>query len=86
MLELTLNEFNNSEIEYFQAANVLIFCDNPEKAKYYVDHLLSEFPSSVEGYLIKGWLEMKSNKPKNARNCFRAVLSQVIYYLCLLIN
>lgn len=54
-----------------------MLCDHLEKAKHYAEHLLSKYPSSIDGYLIKGWLELKDNNLKNARNCFRAVLSQV---------
>lgn len=79
MLEQSVNEYSLSEMVLFYAANVLILCDYPEKAKKYIDQLLSEYPSSVDGYLVKGWLELKDKKLKNARNCFRAVLSQVSY-------
>lgn len=79
-LEHTISEYSLSEAVLFHAANVLILCDYPEKAKIYVDQLLSNYPSLVDGYLIKGWLELKNNKLKNAKNCFRAVLSQVSYF------
>lgn len=54
-----------------------MLCNYTEKAKNYVSQLLSKYPSSIDGYLIKGWLELEHNNLKNARNCFRAVLSQV---------
>ncbi|XP_025413026.1 tetratricopeptide repeat protein 21B-like [Sipha flava] len=75
-LEQYVNDYNHSEIALFHAANVLILCGYNQNAKTYVDKLLSEYPSSVDGYLVKGWLEFQDNKLKNARNCFRAVLSQ----------
>jgi len=71
------NEYNHSESSLFHAANVLILSEYSEKSKHYIDQLLTEYPSSVDGYLVKGWLELKSNRPKSARNCFKAVLSQV---------
>lgn len=77
MLELTVTEFSPSEAVLFHAANVMMLCDCLEKSKIYVDQLLSKFPSSVDGYLIKGWLELKDNNLKSARNCFKAVQSQV---------
>lgn len=80
MLELAVTEFSHSEVALFHAANVMMLCDCFEKSKTYVHHLLSEYPSSVDGYLIKGWLELKDNKLKSARNCFKAVLSQVICF------
>jgi len=55
----------------------MMLCNCLEKSKTYVDQLLSKYPSSVDGYLIKGWLELKENNLKSARNCFKAVLSQV---------
>jgi len=76
-LEHTISEYSHSEIVLFHAANVLFLCDYREKANNYVDQILSQYPSSVDGYLIKGWLELKDNKLKSARNCFKAVLSQV---------
>lgn len=76
MLELTVPEFSHSEVVLFHAANVMMLCNCLEKSKTYVDQLLSEYPSSVDGYLIKGWLELKENNLKSARNCFKAVLSQ----------
>eukprot|EP00102_Acyrthosiphon_pisum_P021962 XP_016659172.1 PREDICTED: tetratricopeptide repeat protein 21B isoform X2 [Acyrthosiphon pisum] len=76
MLELTVIEFSPSEAVLFHAANVMMLCDCLEKSKTYVDQLLAKFPSSVDGYLIKGWLELKSNNLKSARNCFKAVQSQ----------
>lgn len=79
ILEQTINEFSHSEVVLFHAANVLILCGYPEMAKKYIDQLLSEYPSSVDGYLAKGWLELENKKLKSARNCFRAVLSQVSY-------
>lgn len=77
MLEHTINDYSHSEVVLYHAANVLILCDCFENAKQYSNQLLSEYPSSVDGYLIKGWLELKDNKLKNAKNCFKAVLSQV---------
>lgn len=77
--ESTIDEYSHSETVLFHAANVLILCDLSEKAISYIDQLLLEYPSSVDGYLIKGWLELNNNKLKNARNCFKAVLSQVSY-------
>jgi len=77
MLELTVTEFSPSEAVLFHAANVMMLCDCIEKSKTYVDQLLAKFPSSVDGYLIKGWLELKCNNLKSARNCFKAVQSQV---------
>lgn len=79
MLEQTVNEYSHSEVVLFHAANVLILCGYPEQGKYYIAQLLSEYPSSVDGYLIKGWSELKENNLKSARNCFRAVLSQVSF-------
>ncbi|XP_025195909.1 tetratricopeptide repeat protein 21B-like isoform X2 [Melanaphis sacchari] len=76
MLELTVTEFSHSEAVLFHAANVMMLCNCLEKSKAYVDQLLSEYPSSVDGYLIKGWLELSENNLKSARNCFRAVQSQ----------
>lgn len=76
-MEHSIGDHSRSEIALFHAANVLILCDYQEKGKNYVDQILSEYPSSVDGYLIKGWLELKDNKLKNAKNCFKAVLSQV---------
>ena len=81
-LEHTINEYSHSEVVLFHAANVLILCNYSEKGKYYVTQLLSEYPSSIDGYLIKGWLELKDGKINSARNCFRAVLSQVIFLSC----
>lgn len=74
------NEYNHSESTLYHAANVLILSEYSEKSKHYVDQLLTEYPTSVDGYLVKGWLELKSNRLKSARNCFRAVLSQVNFY------
>lgn len=76
-MEQNVSSYNNSEVVLFHAANVLILCGYTENAKTYVDKILSEYPGSVDGYLVKGWLEYQDNKLKNARNCFRAVLSQV---------
>lgn len=75
--EKKIDEYNHSEAVLFHAANVLILCDLSEKAISFTDQLLLKYPSSVDGYLVKGWLELKSNQLKNARNCFKAVLSQV---------
>jgi len=77
MLELTVTECSPSETVMYHAANVMMLCDCVEKSKIYVDQLLSKFPSSVDGYLVKGWLELKENNLKKARNCFKAVQSQV---------
>lgn len=79
MLEHTINDYSHSEVVLYHAANVLILCDCFEKAKHYANQLLSEYPSSFDGYLIKGWLELKDNKFKSAKNCFKAVLSQVSF-------
>lgn len=76
-MEQYVNDYNHSEAALFHAANVLILCGHIQNANTYVDKLLSEYPSSVDGYLVKGWLDFQDNKLKNARNCFRAVLSQV---------
>lgn len=76
-MEHNANDYSHSESVLFHAANVSTLCGYTEKARAYVDKLLSEYPGSVDGYLIKGWLELQDNKLKNARNCFRAVLSQV---------
>jgi len=81
ILELTVTEFSPSEAILFHAANVMMLCDCLEKSKTYVDQLLAKFPSSVDGYLIKGWLELKGNNLKSARNCFKAVQSQVSCFL-----
>jgi len=76
-LENAISEYSDSEVALFHAANVLILCDYQNKGKYYVDHILSKYPNSIDGYLIKGWLELKDNNLESARKCFKAVLSQV---------
>lgn len=82
MLELTVTECSSSETVLYHAANVMMLCNCLEKSKIYVEQLLSKFPSSVNGYLVKGWLELKENNLKKARSCFKAVQSRVrcFYY------
>ncbi|XP_050420832.1 tetratricopeptide repeat protein 21B-like [Adelges cooleyi] len=75
-LELATEDYNLAEDVLFHAAYVCILCENLEEAKLYVDRILSDFPSSVHGFLVKGWLELKNNNLKSSRSCFRAVLSQ----------
>lgn len=86
MLEHTINDYSHSEDVLYHAANVLFLCDCFEKAKHYTNQLLSEYPSSVDGYLINGWLEFKDNKHKSAKNCFKAVLSQVSLFFKYLVK
>ncbi|KAL5233107.1 hypothetical protein ACI65C_000517 [Semiaphis heraclei] len=76
MLELTVTECSSSETVLYHAANVMMLCNCLEKSKIYVEQLLSKFPSSVNGYLVKGWLELKENNLKKARSCFKAVQSR----------
>ncbi|XP_050545561.1 tetratricopeptide repeat protein 21B-like [Daktulosphaira vitifoliae] len=75
-LESAAKNFNITENVLYHAANVLILCERLEEAKCYVERILMDFPSSVNGYLVKGWLELKCYHNKSSRSCFRAVLSQ----------
>nr|XP_048279598.1 tetratricopeptide repeat protein 21A [Myodes glareolus] len=64
-LESNLKEIRKtaSDTALYYASLFLWLIGHHDKAREYVDHMLKVYSGSKEGYVLKGWVDLTSNKP-----------------------
>ncbi|OBS75116.1 hypothetical protein A6R68_14362 [Neotoma lepida] len=64
-LESSLKEIRRtaSDTALYYASLFLWLVDRHDKAREYVDHMLKVCSGSKEGYVLRGWVDLTSNKP-----------------------